>query len=187
MNFGREIFFDAVTAQNPANFDADTVRLADNFGDFAAQRFSTRDLDDNFRVRQKFLIRQDNHAVDSLVIRFNGDFPAQMRQRADNNSVGVLDDFGNVTFAPPTKVVGDSDFDGVAVERAAQIFRRDENVGAAVVDGDEAEAAQVDAERADKRFRPHDSATTANFAVASAVTVPSRVSTVACMVMMFRR
>ena len=154
MNFGREIFFDAVTAQNPANFDADTVRLADNFGDFAAQRFPTRDLDDNFRVRQKFLIRQNNHAIDSLVVRLDGNFLAEVRQRADNYSVDVLDDFGNVTFAPPAKVVGDSDFDGVAVERAAQIFRRNENVRAAVVDGDEAEAAQVDAELADNELVP---------------------------------
>ena len=121
-------------------------------------------------------MRQNNFLVDTLIIWIKNDFFADFRERADENILSAFQNFKNNAFAPPAICISDFNFNFIAVQSSAQVFSGNKNIGAAIFGRDEAKAFNVDAQLADK---------SANFAVASAVIVPSAVSTVERIVIIF--
>ena len=99
-----------------------------------------------------------------IVGRENG-FLAEFSQSSDENILCALQNLNNFTFA----IVEEFNFDFIAVECPAQIFGSNKHVRTAVFGRNKAETFKIYAQFADK---------SANFAVASAVMIPSAVSTV---------
>ena len=161
-----------------------------------APKFFVVALQTDFQFRKFFVDRLSPKKIPAIF------------QLADKNFIAVRDDFDDFTFAPAAVLFDDTNFNNVVVKRVRNVLRVNENIFAAVFGRDERKPARIDADFprdvdgiffqfrvgnvpivvVKKIFLPaHCNDTTANFAVASAVTTPSAAVTVERIVMMFRR